>query len=662
VSGRRLGWAVVLWAALACPREGAAVEDGGTRSPLASGAGSRALALGGAFVAIAEDAGALGWNPAGLALATRTGFEVSHDQRSDLGSSLQHAALVLPSWRWGAAAIGVHHLGVAGIEQRDDRNVVVEGELTGGETEIALGYARALGEAWSLGGAVKLQSQNLAGFSASALAADAGLRVALGSALGPRAAWMEGLSFGLSIRNLLEPALRLDRESVRDPRVWRTGLGWRGAVAGARELVVGLDVDGSDGVAARLHAGAELRLLPLLALRAGLDDGRPTAGAGVRWRDLEVSYAFEDVTFTPVHRVGLSHSFGPTVSARRAAAREAEEQAIQARLDEEFLRRRNQQLADLLGRAEEALGRRDFATSLDLLSAAATLDSADARIRALEARTQLGLGLALEAQGDVSAATMAFGRALSLAPADSAARNGEARCRARLDRLAVRDAGRKRAFQAALDALANGDLATARSGFVSLVASDSTDTESRAMLGRTQDAIARQVGDLLRQARRGLELQRTDEARQLLSRARALDPRAAGLDELWAALSRAPRPSGDPSPPPAKRPIGPAERREAEEMFRRGTAAMSAGRSDDAVRYWELTLSIDTEHPGAARYLNGEYLVRGMEAHAAGHLEEAIGYWEKARRADPKDPRASGFLARARERQERTRVILGENR
>jgi cytochrome c-type biogenesis protein CcmH/NrfG len=54
--------------------------------------------------------------------------------------------------------------------------------------------------------------------------------------------------------------------------------------------------------------------------------------------------------------------------------------------------------------------------------------------------------------------------------------------------------------------------------------------------------------------------------------------------------------------------------------------------------------------------------VRGMDAHAAGRLEEAVSYWEKALRADPRDPRAAGFLTRARERQERTREILGGSR
>ena len=46
-------------------------DDGGGRSVFATGAGNRALALGGAYAGIADDASATIWNPAGLGLLTR---------------------------------------------------------------------------------------------------------------------------------------------------------------------------------------------------------------------------------------------------------------------------------------------------------------------------------------------------------------------------------------------------------------------------------------------------------------------------------------------------------------------------------------------------------------------------------------------------------------
>ena len=634
-------------------------EDGGTRSPFADGAGSRARAMGGAFSAIGTDASALTWNPAGLALATRSGFEVVHSDRPSIDARDDYAALVVPSWKWGALALSVRSLGAGGIEPRDDRNAVTGGDFSGSDTEIAVGYARALDDAWSVGASLKLERQSLQGLGATALAGDLGVLVALGPALGGRAPWLAPFSLGLGVRNALEPALRLDREAVTDPRVWRTGLAWSGTI-GSRGLRLALDTDASASVAPRLHAGAELRLHPLLALRAGLDQDRLTAGAGVRWRELEIGYAFEDIPLGPVHRVGLSQSFGATVSQSRQAARDAEQRAFQARLDETFQRRQSERTEALIAEAAAALERGDAGHALERLAAAATFDSTDARIAGLGARVQREIGAGLEASGDFAGAAVAYGRALAIRPDDALAAEGARRSRAASERRLAQSAERRERFRAALDALVAGDLPRARTAFAALSAEDPADLESAAMLRRTGEAITRRAEELMREARRLVDSQSPDEARRLLARVRALEPPAAGLEELEAALDRGPLPArAAPAGPQSGAPAAAADPREAERMVKRGAAAMAAGRVDDALRYWELAWSLDPGQRNASRYLNREYLARGMDAYAAGRLDEAITYWEKARRADPADPRAAGFLARARERNERTREIFG---
>jgi tetratricopeptide (TPR) repeat protein len=641
------------------PGAAVAAEDAGTLSPFAGGAGCRAMALGGAFVAMAEDAAALTWNPAGLGGATRSGFEVAHTERTSVGAVDEYAALVLPSWRWGSAALAIRHLGVGGIERRDERNVLLEGEASSSETEIALGYGRSVSEVWSVGAAVKMQRQSLGGFSAGGVGADLGVQASLGAALGGRR-WLDGVTWGLAARNLLEPSLRLDRESVPDPRLWRTGLAWRGALGRLPEARLAWGLDQAAGISPRLHAGAEVRIHPLLVLRAGFDRDRPTAGLGVSWHDLDVSYAFQDGSVGPVHRIGLAHVFGSTVGARREASQRAEEEAIQARLDREFQQRRAGQIDQLLQRAEQALGRAAFDDVLEMLGAAALLDSTDSRVTALEARCQRELGTHHERAGDFAAAAQAFGRALAIAPGDTAAREGERRARAAYDHRAERVATRRGQFDAGLGAFAAGDLGRARSAFEALAASDPADSQSTTMLRRVQQAIGVRNTELLRQARASLASQETDEASRLLARVRALDSQAPGLAELETALADAGRRSGASASAVAA--PSAESRREAEALFRRGALAMSAGRVDDALRFWELALSLDPGHSGAGRALNREYLARGMEAYAAGHLDEAIGNWEKALRADPRDRRAAGFLTRARERELRTRELSGQNR
>ena len=57
--------------AVLAPEAVHATGDGGTRSVFATGAGNRALALGSAYAALAEDASAPLWNPAGLRFMPR---------------------------------------------------------------------------------------------------------------------------------------------------------------------------------------------------------------------------------------------------------------------------------------------------------------------------------------------------------------------------------------------------------------------------------------------------------------------------------------------------------------------------------------------------------------------------------------------------------------
>jgi tetratricopeptide (TPR) repeat protein len=618
----RLVSALVIALVLA-PASARAAEDAGTRSPFANGTGARALALGGAFCAIATDAAALTWNPAGLARVSRFGYEVAHSAGVEIDSHDSYAALVAPSWRWGALGLGVRSVGVGGVEPRDERNNISGEEFSSSDTEISVGYARPINDAWSLGASLKLQSQDVGGYGASALAGDLGVLVAIGPALGVRSSWLEGLTAGLGIRNALEPSLRLDEESVPDPRTWRGGLSWRGWV-GSQELTLALDTDASQSVSPQLHAGAELLIRRLLAVRVGVHDDRMTAGAGVAWRNFEFGYAFENVALGPVHRVGLTQAFGPTVSASRAAAHDAAEREFQSRLESEFDRRGAQRLDDLVGRVEDAIAQRAYDEALDLLATAAILDSADQRVRALGVRGNVGLGRHLEDLGDLASAADAYQRALAIAPRDTAATAGVARVRAAGERQAVREADRGVRYRASLDALIAGDLMRARAGFASLVKANPRDTEAATMLERTEGLIAKRA--------------------QAMEREVALDHQQ----------TTTPPPA--PANPPA---VSAGNRREAEQLVKRGVSAISAGRTDDAVRYWELALSMDPGNTAAGRYLNREYLARGMDEYAAGRLDQAVGYWEKAQRADPSDSRAARFLSRARERKQRTRELFG---
>ncbi len=642
------------------PGRADAADTGGTRSVFASGAGSRALSMGGAFVGLADDASAMIWNPGGLGGLQRVEVQAAHTTYGGLGSHVEYASAVLPDWRWGTAGVSILHFGIDGIEARDDRNLLLGEDLSDSETEIGLGFGRPLSDALSVGGTIKLQRQSVAGFSGSGLGLDIGVVARAPGAWRSRIGWADRMTLGVSVRNAIQPTLRLDQERVADPTVLRLGLAYRHPSVIGRPALLVLDVERTDGIGARLHTGMEVRPHPLLGIRAGLNRGNFTAGTAVALREFEVGYVFENGHLGDVHHFGISRALGATVSERREAALRDREKADQTRLDDAFERRQAEQLDELLARVAAARARGDDEGALELLSTIGILYPREPRVSSLEALALRDRGLELEAASDYAGAAVAFARALVLAPGDTIAAAGQIRSREASHRRAARSEKIQRLFADASDAFAADSLAKARAGFQAVLRIDRADGDAAAMLRRTEEAIGRRTRILLRQAWQSIESSLFEEAEALLTETRTLDPGTEGLAGAVAELARARGVAVAPRPTrsvPTKE-----QEREVEELYRRAQAAMSQRRMDDALRYWELVWSLRPGYKRVGDYLKREYLMRGMELFASGRLEEAVALWQKALQVDPKDRRAAGYIARARTQLARTREIMGEGR
>lgn len=640
-----------------------AADDAGTRSVFSSPAGARGIALGGAFTGVPGDPAIAAWNPAGLGWVSRLEAQAS-TASYDLGFREDFATVVLPSWRLGTASLSVRRFGTDGIEARDERNVVLPGSLSSSETEISVGYGRAVGAAVSVGGALKLQRQSIADRSGTGLGADLGVTTYPMLLYGSRASWASRVSWGLSIRNVASPSIRLDQETVTDPALWRTGVAYRTLLGLAT-----LDLEKGGGSSARLRAGAEFTPRPFLSLRGGLNDDALAAGAGFRVGRMSVDYAFENKAYAPVHRVGVSYSFGLTMAERREAALKEEETRLQARLAEAFQRVQQERVQALLARAEEARVNGEYAQALEALGTIATLEPGQPEAADLEVRVLREHGAALERAGDYAGASVAYGRILERRPQDPDATVAQGRCRAESDRRAARSAEIRKAFARAMDDFAAEDLVAARAGFAQILLSAPGDEDARAMLQRTRAALARRAQILLRDARRSLTSRQVDAAAGLVEQARVLDPDAAGLKAVTDAIARAratasaretkPAEPPRPAPPPSNTPL---KERELRELYRSGLAALEARRSADAIRYFELVWSADPKYQRVAEYLKREYLLLGLDVYSSGRLDEAVVWWEKALVIDPNDAKARGYLSRAQRQLERSREMLGDSK
>jgi tetratricopeptide (TPR) repeat protein len=530
---------------------------------------------------------------------------------------------------------------------------------------------------------LKVQRQRIAGLDASGIGGDLGLIVRPTSALGMESDWARPLTLGLSVRNVVEPKLRFETESVGDPMTLRVGTAYRYHLARSSHLLAAFDLEKADGIAPRLHGGFELRLLPALTLRTGLDRGAATAGAGLQLRGLAVDYAFENNELGAIHRIGVKWNFGPTVEESRLAALEAEEEALRQQLADAFDQRQRDQTARLLAEAEAAHQEGRYDDALRTLAVLNTLVPDLENARQMEIDCWSAKGEQLERAGEFADAALAYRRVLSLSPEDPPTIEAIERCRSESDQRAERTAELRQRFSAALDAFSLGDLVPAREGFTTILAMEPNDLEAATMLERTEQAIARRANDLLEQADRLLRADLLGEASGLLKEARRLSPTLPGLtraesmlaQKREAARAQQAATAGVPetavegdlalgttgAEPGSVPELSVKERREVEELYKRGLRAMEQQRPDEAVRYWELVHSIDPSHGQVKDHLHREYLMGGMDSFANGRLDEAVALWEKALRLDPSDKKARGYLARAQQQIERTREILGHH-
>jgi len=152
----------------------------------------------------------------------------------------------------------------------------------------------------------------------------------------------------------------------------------------AFESLLALDLEKSPDMSARLHAGLDVRIHPLLGLRAGFDAGRLTAGMGVAWRDFRMEYAYGSGDLSGIHRVGISRALGATVAQRREAAMKAREGALQQALDDAFQKRQTEQLTDLLAQARSAQAAGDHQRALEVLATIAILDPSQPEAKEME--------------------------------------------------------------------------------------------------------------------------------------------------------------------------------------------------------------------------------------------------------------------------------------
>ncbi len=283
---------------------------------------ARIGAMGGAFTGVARDGATAPYNPAGLALLTRSQVSITHwifQEIPDL--MIDYVSFGYP------LALETRRLGVGFAWER-----------RGSRLENFFGETSSMSEhTFSLTLSAKPTRMLAVGINLN--------RFMLLSTLGSKSGW--GFDLGLHVRPRRWMGLGFTARNIaagygeeQFPTTLRAGLAFflfpssytvldtvvrkgkrvlvRRVRTGEERVILAVDlrtkenVNGKEGVNLLYHVGLEIRWIPQLALRVGSSSNVPlSAGVGIYYRGIGVDYAFESGNpwLGDQHKIGLSYAF-----------------------------------------------------------------------------------------------------------------------------------------------------------------------------------------------------------------------------------------------------------------------------------------------------------------------------------------------------------------
>ncbi len=307
---------------------------------LSIGVGSRAMAMGSAFVAMADDPSMAYWNPAGMTPQQRIRLQLEHVPMFSNLAQYNSAHAVLALSQNMAFAIGWIRLGVDEIPRygalqgsryerltqgRYRSTGEAEGYFGDQENAVMISFCRSvmfdlhIGDAFtplvlpvqlSFGVTGKYIHHKLDEATGTGQGLDAGVLARFVSNQVVQGEPVRWLGVGLSARNLSNTNVVWDTPSqhkdVADRALRLGAAASYHAPALAARVTLTFDQELDDGRDA--FAGAEIRFFERLGLRGGYAHDHMTAGAGLRLFSLSLDYAFVAGDLANTHRI--SAAFG----------------------------------------------------------------------------------------------------------------------------------------------------------------------------------------------------------------------------------------------------------------------------------------------------------------------------------------------------------------
>ena len=276
------------------------------------GVGARAAAMGDAYVAIADDATAVYWNPAGIARLSGQSISINHTAWPAEILFDQAAYVFNVKWIPGMIGVNVRALTMSRDKVRTTYLPDGTGEtFDAGEWAYGLTYARSLTDKFSAGLSVNYIQTGLDDVTGKSTTFDFGTLYDVG---------IMGAKIGMSIQNIGSDMTFID-ETVKMPVFFRVGGSLTLLQRGESRLLTAAEFTHPPDNSEKLNLGAEYAFHDYLFLRGGYkmnyDTEGLTAGFGVKFpltlvksSVARLDYAYSDLKFlSQAHRVSVNVSF-----------------------------------------------------------------------------------------------------------------------------------------------------------------------------------------------------------------------------------------------------------------------------------------------------------------------------------------------------------------
>ncbi len=311
----RIAIAIVMVLLLPLQAEGAQIfEKVGTLGgqSLKIGVGARAAAMGDAYVAIADDATAVYWNPAGIARLSGQSISINHTAWPAEILFDQAAYVFNVKWIPGMLGVNVRALTMSRDKVRTTYLPDGTGEtFDAGEWAYGITYARALTDKFSAGFSINYIQTGLDDVTGKSTTFDFGTLYDVG---------ILGAKIGMSIQNIGGDMTFID-EKVKMPVFFRVGGSFSILQRGDSRLLTAAEFTHPPDNSEKLNLGAEYSFHDYLFLRGGYkmnyDTEGMTAGFGVKFpltlvksSVARLDYAYSDLKYlSQAHRVSVNVSF-----------------------------------------------------------------------------------------------------------------------------------------------------------------------------------------------------------------------------------------------------------------------------------------------------------------------------------------------------------------